>query len=84
MFLLGYEFDKGCSLLLSTPPGLLLPICANNVAIESRVQYMIPLPARHVSDDWTGEKKLGQSRGAIYGMAALAMAMPCHNKREER
>ena len=66
MFLLVYEFDKGCSLILSTAPVLLIPICANNVAIESRVQYMFPLPARHVSNDWTGEKKLGQLRGAIY------------------
>ena len=62
MFLLVYEFDKGCSLILSTAPGLLIPICANNVAIESRVQYMFPLPARHVIDDWNGEKKLGQPR----------------------
>ena len=62
MFLLVYEFDKGCSLILSTAPVLLIPICANNVAIESRVQYMFPLPARHVIDDWNGEKKLGQPR----------------------
>ena len=63
VFLLVYEFDKGCSLILSTAPGLLIPICANNVAIESRVQYMFPFPARHVSNDWTGDKKTWTAQG---------------------